>query len=316
MRRALIAAGLILASLAPSALAAKDPPIVPSKPIEEKYLASGQAAIAPDKGYIFLRAPSRFMGTFVRVPDAQDRADYQFMLDKAFNKAVKAYPVKLELWQRDLEIARQLRGQKLPEKPEEPNRETFSIGDIAQRTAIGMGPLFMFSKSEDSSEFRYMQEVKPGTYIYYGPVMFVPNGAAAGTCFCMGSVRFEVRPGEITDLGDFLTVAPDAAAQHSADILLKAKLEHAAQASFGLPGSLAGYRSAPAQFRASGKLNNIYGITISRMPPVPGVLAYDRDTVIDVASGANIAPGTGKPFAEDADRASASAAVASTAAGN
>lgn len=293
--RSFLAAGLVLAGLAtPAALAAKDPPIVPSKAIEEKYLASGKAGIDPAKGYIFLRAPVRFTGTFVRVPDDQDRADYRFLFDKEYAKQVKAYPGKLAKWRSDTKLAEQTK-RKLPAKPDEPTREGVSIGDIELRTAIAVGPMFMFSKSEDGAEFRYMQEVKPGTYIYYGPVMSMPNGAAFGTCYCMGSVRFEVKAGEVTDLGDFLSTAPDYASQRSADLLGNAQLPASRESHYGLPASLEGKPSSRAQFHASGKLNNFYGITLSRMPPVPGVLAYRRDTVIDVASGQAVAPGSGQP---------------------
>jgi hypothetical protein len=49
-----------------------------------------------------------------------------------------------------------------------------------------------------------------------------------------------------------------------------------------------------AEFRAMPTLPNWYGTEINRLQPIPGVLAYDRDKVIDLkASGAS--PGAGSP---------------------
>ena len=60
------------------------------------------------------------------------------------------------------------------------------------------------------------------------------------------------------------------------------------------------HRSERADWRAAGKIDNFYGLLIGRMPPVPGVLAYERDTVIDLktasasaAAGSSQAEGFG-----------------------
>ncbi len=57
---------------------------------------------------------------------------------------------------------------------------------------------------------------------------------------------------------------------------------------FGLPDSLKAWGAAQPEFQASGKMNNYYGIGITRMTPIPGVLAYRRDTVIDVRTGTDV----------------------------
>ena len=84
----------------------------------------------------------------------------------------------------------------------------------------------------------------------------------------MGTVSFDVKPGLITDvgtsfffgLGDFPNLY--------------------------VPASLRSYRRAKVEFRAHGKLDNVYGVIVDRLPPVAGVLAYDRDKVIDLKAAA------------------------------
>ncbi len=51
---------------------------------------------------------------------------------------------------------------------------------------------------------------------------------------------------------------------------------------------LAGYAIVPAELRAAGRFPNYYGLQIDRMTPIPGVLAYERDRIIDVKTGAQV----------------------------
>jgi hypothetical protein len=283
--RLLLAAALGLTSTATPVFAGdKDPAIAPTTAIEAKLLASGKQRIDPAKGYIFQRWNARASVLLLRVPDEQDYADYDLLIEKGFVKAVKSYQTQSAGYDADVRYARQ-HGLPVPAKPVEPKRETFTIADIANRMLIGVGPTYVFEKAAGTDEVSYLQEVKPGTYIYYGPMFGGPNGYF-GTCYCMGGVRFEVKAGQITDLGNFLNVAPDYAAQVTPDIGPKVVLAKAAEPTYGLPAALASYPSARAEFHASGKLNNIFKATVSRMPPVPGVLAYDRDVAVDVATGA------------------------------
>lgn len=65
---------------------------------------------------------------------------------------------------------------------------------------------------------------------------------------------------------------------------------------FGVPDPLKAFPYAEADFRAYGKLDNFYGLSVGRMPPVPGVLAYDRDKVVDLkAAAAPVASGPDAP---------------------
>jgi hypothetical protein len=285
------AAALAALALTPVAALAED------GPVEEKNVISGKSKLDPASGYMFVQSNGRTNGLFLRVPDDATRAEYQKEWDEAFGKAMKKYPGQLKRWESDVALAKQTK-KKPPEKPAAPDRETFSIGAIELRDMIGFGPMFVFNKGED--RFSYLTAVKPGTYIYYGPLYYAPGLAPAGMCYCMGTVRFEVKAGIVTDLGNFLAAAPKPAPPYdvNAQFWMKENEERAAKGkppifapqelAFGLPDSLKTWPSAQAEFHASGKLNNYFGITITRMPPVPGVLDYRRDTIVDARTGKDV----------------------------
>jgi hypothetical protein len=181
-------------------------------------------------------------------------------------------------------------------KPVEPTEENFSIGPIEFRGAVSFGPQFVFAKGKDVEEYSYLMKLKPGRYAYYGPVWMAANGASAGACYCMGTVAFDVKRGVITDAGNFFLVGsgldpdfPSASGPTSGSELgLYRPTGLSGQygpLAFGLPEILKKYPNEQADFRAYGKLDNVYGITVARMPPVPGVIAYDRDRIVDLKAG-------------------------------
>ena len=58
-----------------------------------------------------------------------------------------------------------------------------------------------------------------------------------------------------------------------------------------VPSSLASMPRGPAQYRAAGKIDNFFGVMVDRLTALPGVLAYQRDQVIDVPTGAPVNEG-------------------------
>lgn len=265
--------------------------------VEEKNVLSGKAKLDPASGYMFIQAPMRTFGLFLRVPDDETRAAHQKDWEEAFAKAKKKYESAIKKWESDVQIAKQTKS-KPPERPVEPTRETFRIDPIELRDQVGFGPMFIYNKSE--TKFTYLNAVKPGTYVYYGPMMLMPGAAPAGMCYCMGTVQFEVKPGVITDLGNFLIAAPKAAPPYDyATIEAMRRAEErkakgkddaalALELAFGVPETLKALPSVQADFRASGKINNFYNLPISRIQPIAGVLDYRRDTVIDLRTGADV----------------------------
>ena len=254
--------------------------------IEEKKLVGGKQSIDPEKGYIFTHGTARNFGWFIKTPDADDLAKYEADWREALEKAKKRYPRQLANWETDVSIARQTKNTP-PPKPVEPTEQNFSINSIELRLGVGFGPQYVFSKGDDY--YSYLMQVEPGTYTYYGPVLNTGN-AMGGICYCMGSVRFEVKAGVITNFGDFLSKAwIDSAAARKAWSEKEPDKPYAVPLSsldYAIPQSLAAYPAEQPDLQAAGKMNNFYGIMIGRMPPVDGVLGYERDTVIDLRAAA------------------------------
>ena len=263
--------------------------------IEEKNVVSGKAKLDPAKGYIYSIGPGRVTGMFIRVPDAEDIEEYRVDWEKQFAKAEKGYDSKLKSWQREADIAVSA-GQKFSKpKPVKPTRETFSIGPIEQRTTISFGPTYVFAKAKDPDSYSYLNAVKPGTYIWYGPVFLGPNGMA-GYCYCMGTIKFDVKAGVITDLGTMLTSqagleglmgfdSVDNQPDRFTDGNPAADAPGPDSLPYGVPETLKAFPAERAKFQAAGKINNLFGIRIARLRPIAGVLGYKRDAVIDLRTG-------------------------------
>jgi hypothetical protein len=130
----------------------------------------------------------------------------------------------------------------------------------------------------------YLRAVQPGSYILYGNIGVGNNGAHVGVCLCMGSLRFEVPPGQIVDLGQILypRFAESTRPWGVAVVPFESPMI--------VPAALAGLPRIPAEFRAAPKLPNYFGVEIDRHDPMPGVLAYERDIPIDVRQGRPAAP--------------------------
>ena len=290
----LLAAGSAAPTLRAQGLLAMAAKIEP-RAVEEKDVVSGKTKLEPAKGYIFISGPARQFGMFLRVPDEATRAEWEKDRQKAFEKAQRGYKNSLAAWEMEFKAAKQS-GAKLPPQPVEPTLDTFQFDSIDLRDQVNFGPQFVYAKGETVS---YLQAVKPGTYIWYGNVLGGVGVPAGGICFCMGTVRFEVKPGVITDVGNWLLAAPELDdAQRLVIEQANAKRIAAGkkplppvvrpEIKFGLPVSLKDWPSVQAEFHANGKLNNLYGIYISRLLPVPGVLGYHRDTVVDLRTGQEI----------------------------
>jgi hypothetical protein len=248
---------------------------VASAAIEQKALVSGKAKIDPAKGYIFFHGPARLTMMLLKTPSEAQSSAFEADWKEALDKAKKKYPKQLEAWQRNAEYAKTHDGVKAGDKPIEPTEQTFSIGDIETRMTVSVGPLFAFAKSD--ADISYLEEVEPGTYTLYGPILVAPNAGGSGLCYCMGSVKFDVVAGKITNLGNF-------AAVHGFEqvVDIPEKNDRPTEENWDLPPSLEAFPSVRADLHAAGKMNNFYGAMVGRMAPVPGVLGYERDKVIDL----------------------------------
>lgn len=282
MKRILsLVAGALALIAAPAAAEKLKPDNAEYRAIELKNLISGKVAIDPAKAYIFVRSPqNRTNGVFLKAPSAEEIANYEAKWRDEFEKELKRYPGRLKNW----EIA-QKSGRSRGEKPVEPTEATFAIAPIDMRMMVPFGPQFVFDKTEEPDKsFSYLIEVEPGEYTWLGPILYLPGTPVFGTCYCMGSVKFEAKAGQITSLGDFLSLgwADRKALELSTFERTLLPDRPAVPTDWSVPESLAKYPNARAELRAAGKRNNFLSALVGRIPPVPGVLAYERDVPIDL----------------------------------
>lgn len=271
--------------------------------IKEKKIVKGEVTIESDMGYIFVSGVSRQAGVFYKEPTEKDLEEYNTEKLEEFDKAHKKYLKNLKRWKskKEQKVA-------VGPKPIEPVLEQFSIGPIELRHAVsfGYGKTYLKDKSNpDKPHYSYLMSLEPGIYTFAGPVV-VSNDGYFGHCYCMGSVKFEVTAGEITNLGNYLTNAPlGENGGVSNEVFMKrvnksnpkgqsAILGSLAPGNFDkgtsarvaldfeLPVSLSQYSMTIPEFYAAGKMNNHYGVMINRIAPIEGVIRYDRDTIISM----------------------------------
>jgi hypothetical protein len=157
---------------------------------------------------------------------------------------------------------------------------------------VARGPQF----SHEPDGYTYLIAVPPGTYVLYGPLGGASGGGAFGalagvrpeTCLCMGSVRFEARAGQIVDIGRIRYPVSDDEETGTPARLSSIELRPPS-ATMTVPDRLRGLPLVRAELRAADKMPNYFGVQIDRHPPLRGVLAYQRDRVIDVRTGQPLA---------------------------
>lgn len=263
----LIAAVLALVA-APLTAQTREWDMAESRPIMLRQLISGKVRIDPAKAYIFIRSPGgRAAGTFLKTPTPAEIANY--------------------------------------EVSDPPRRQWYSSDrwpiDLLMLVQFGPKSFFDRTGGPDGS-FTYLIEVEPGEYTYLGPMQVDWISGTYGECYCMGSVKFEAKAGQITSLGDFLSLGW---ADHEA--LMQTTIDPASlpdrpavPTDWSVPESLAQYPHAKAELRAAGRRDNFFKALVGRIPPVAGVLAYDRDAVIDLVAQAESGAGTTPSAAADA----------------
>lgn len=245
-----------------------------------QYKDKETVSVDPAMSYVVIRSGYANGIELLRQVDASDRATWENIrrndYDKArkkYERALKNYEADIKAWNTGDAFERKMIGTK-PKKPDEVTLEstpTLPI-ELSNFVTVARKPAVV----EDPSGMRtYIVEVRPGSYYLYG----APNMMGAigvGTCFCMGTVGFAVRPGQIVDAGT-VTAPPK-------DFFAPPTYTPASANPASLP-QLAGRKVEPAALIAVGKMANVRSTPITRLNAVPGVLAYDRDVPLDVANG-------------------------------
>ncbi|KQN26518.1 hypothetical protein ASE86_10495 [Sphingomonas sp. Leaf33] len=282
--RALLLSAAVVAAAAASPVGAKDkdPVFVESAAVKDKPAVT----FDPAKAYVLMRSEAQTPLYLMKVPTAEDQAAYDRMRSEALAKAQEKYRKKLANYERDLAAAKAAKTSTaaLGDRPVEPTDANFQFTPFNQLAAVGIGPINRFAKAGVST---YLHEVTPGTYRVYGFLGLMGN-AMMGSCFCMGSVQFDAKPGVITDMGVVGKTEPVKAPSGDSSYptpLSGEGLFVAAGPDMPIDPRLASQTVVRANFRPAGKLPNYFGLTITRIPEIPGVLRYDRDRIVDLTRG-------------------------------
>lgn len=245
----------------------------------------------PDKAYIMVRADGAVPLHLMRVPSAEDQVTYDRLRAEALVEAHGKYVKKMASWEREKKAydstPKGTARRPLPEKPVEPTEANFEFTPFGILTGVSIGPLNRFAKGTDGDKTStYVQEITPGHYRIYGMMSVLAGGGAYGSCFCMGSVMFEAKAGEITDLGRFASrELPKRDGSDNAKPMAFAFDYRQAVAGDPVDTRLNTMPVRPAMLRPIGKLPNYYGMTIDRFPALDGVMRYDRDRIVDLTTG-------------------------------
>jgi hypothetical protein len=248
--------------------------------------------IDPNKAYILFRAEERTEVQFLRQVEAAERTQWEAARATALTRALERNRRAIESWDRDMTQCRgdnavsaycQARGP----RPAVLTDETFAFAPPESDNFIGVSRGRVFEQIGD--RYVYLRAVDPGSYILYGPVFIGANGAGLGVCMCMGSIRFEARAGQIVDIGELHFEGIDAAS-HGGRFgpdghRLPAPVVIPPRADASRPARLANLTLQPAELHAASRMPNYFGVLIDRLAPIPGVLGYERDRVVDLAAG-------------------------------
>lgn len=292
----LLLAACALALCAPIAALADTPP---DELVEIRNGAVPQ--LRTDRAYLLFRIPrpsgaNSIEPLLMRVPTEDEIAHYERAREMAFTEALpglrRDYERELERDQR-----RRARGRENDEPlPQPPSLETFQFvwDELANLQDVDFSDTFARTQEENT----YLVEAVPGEYVLYGmsPSVGLPR---LMVCFSLGTVGFSAQAGQITDLGYIIgdiardrSIQPELAAESgygpSSDVgmgVLLAGTVRPVRSDSSMPAGLATMPVLAAEYQAVGRFLTPNTMGINRLVAVPGVLDYDRGTVIDARTG-------------------------------
>ena len=291
MKATLVGLSLLIASIA-SAASPKVDHFVEIK-------AGTQFTIRPDRAYLLFRTNSKetrvFVGTspvFLRIPTAEEMQAYDAAKQKAFARAEPDLKRRREELLAQKAVVERT-GRKFTKAiPPPPSVENFDFVYDGTRNIYSLRLGAAFQKSDDGRVM--LIEALPGSYVLYG----WGHADMLLTCLCLGTVSFTADAGRITDLGTLLmapTAEPSPIPELKAVTGLGLSMNgHAATLasairpatdSTPIPPAIADKPIVRADYRAVGKFVSPFALSINRLVPIPGILGYDRGTVLDLVSG-------------------------------
>jgi hypothetical protein len=211
------------------------------------------SGVQPGKAYVLIETGSAGAIQIFRRPSAEQAAAWQAKRDKSYARAKSNYDYELELY----EDYRNKKSGTPVVKPK-PLDDAFFVAPPELKNFVNVlnQP---FVKGGNVT----LLALEPGEYVFYT----VPgSGAVAqGQCLCMGSVGFTAEAGKIVSVGRMVGMEGREFRFVAADDKFEA------------PAMLKPYNVSPAKLVAVGKLPNFFGAIVTRVAPVPGLLAYKRD---------------------------------------
>lgn len=277
-----------------------------SVPVDEMVeIQSGKPVeLRPDRAYLLFRTirPEGVPAVepiFMRIPNEAEMARYESARRRTWLEVEPALVRQREQQLRKKAEAeaegREFKG----EVPPPPAFETFNFvwDEVANVRRVDADKPLVRGRPESV----YLVEVLPGDFVLYGasygsdtmkPALFA--------CMCLGTVGFPAPAGSVTDLGYFMgdrvekvSKIPELKAESGfgsgavAFIIPLGATIRPVRPDSVVPDALRGKTVRPADYRAIGRFVDGRAMTVNRLAPVPGILAYEGRRVIDVKTGAD-----------------------------
>lgn len=249
-----------------------------------------QVVLDPAKAYVVVQGDYMITPMLMRIPNADEAAKHAADRAEEFAKEHTKWAKRHAEWERTMAtFAKQPASVSRPKEPQEPTETNFPWPRYEQVHSVIIGPQNRFAKGEGGTSM-YLQEVKPGKYLFYGNTMGI-----GGICACLGTVAFTAEAGKVTSLGKLKLAMAD---------MGKLPKEQRARTSLDLPEGITTmvFAEVPfadarvpaevvtlARFTPVDRMPNWFGLEVDRVTAIDGVMRYERDKLIDLTSGA-VAP--------------------------
>ena len=267
------------------------------RPDDMEYIKQKEplTQLQPDMGYIYLRLGKTSKKwvpapTFIRQLTDAEMTAYEEVKAGKFKKAFEKNEKKR---------AKRMAAAEKAKAKGEPYTKTIPGVLTPERFVFeyeAVSNVYMVAARKEYRKTDYGRDMfftlKPGNYVLYN---------MGGVCLCLGTVQFEVKPGEITDLGfivaDFMDrdgeVSPYAEIEETTKNhgIYRTGFPYVVSAvrpyktEMEIPAELAGLKRVGAQYNAKGKMPMYFSTMLDRLPAIPGVLGYRGDKVVDERTG-------------------------------
>jgi hypothetical protein len=263
--------------------------------------AGTAVSVKSDRAYILFRtkrslAKAAISPVLLRAPTGEEMTRYDTARAQAFEQAapkLREARAKILARKASAEAASKPFKEAVPPEPALDNFEFAWDGAINIENAE-LGKPYLKGATEET----YLMEMRPGDYVVYGASFGGILKPGLHVCFCLGTVGFTAKAGEITDLGYWLSDVvkmrsniPELASESnfgpSSDpfLVLIGGTVRPATPGLTVPMGIPAATVKAAEYRAIGRYFNPGAMGINRLVAVPGVLGYDRGKVIDLRSG-------------------------------